>query len=752
MSRKVITVWLGLVMIISLIIILDVTIDFPHTVRGTTHYVNETGIGAYDKIQDAINASSNGDTIYVYSGTYHEKILINKSINITGENRNTTIIKGNEDKDVVVITADFVNISGFNITGSGYFSYDAGLKVRSDNNTIKNNNFYSNRRYGIRAESSEGNIIQNNCFLSNEGCGVSMYYSNYTQIIDNIAFNNSAVTISDSYNNTIANNIIEVVKNDAISLYHSKHNTVTLNSATDSKRGIYLYDSHENDIINNHINLSSQACFYLYQSNENKIHNNNVSPNSGRCFYMRESHENNIRNNNLSSSNTNGIYAIECCGNSIIENVIIANADEGMLLQRSRGNAISGNIIINNFTGICLQDSTGNTLEGNNASFNRGYGIELDFSDGNNVTGNTVINNTDGIMLSGADRNNIISNNISLSWIHDGMVVTGSTENYLAANNIFLNDEWGIYLDKSQDNVIVGNNFSKNVQGIFTFGADRNLIIRNTFFLNSGGGISLQDNMRQSIDNIIYHNNFFNNEGQASDSSFNRNSWNSSYPFGGNYWCNYEGNDSFKGPNQDVPGKDRIGDTPFFFDINSCDYYPLMEPYPNSYLFLENGWNLVSIPLIQSDNSIDSVLQEIQGEYDAVQYYNSSDNEDHWKHYHLSKTSQLNDLDEINHQRGIWVHIINPWGIVFLYNGTFPTKNQIIPLYQGWNLVGYPSLKFRMRDEALNNIDYDVDIDSVWTYDAATQTWKELGSWDYLEPGRGYWVHAKNECTWEIPL
>ena len=59
---------------------------------------------------------------------------------------------------------------------------------------------------------------------------------------------------------------------------------------------------------------------------------------------------------------------------------------------------------------------------------------------------------------------------------------------------------------------------------------------------------------------MIYHNNLINN--QASDSS-SINSWSSGYPSGGNYWSDYTGTDLKKGLNQDQPGIDGIGDTPY---------------------------------------------------------------------------------------------------------------------------------------------------------------------------------------------
>jgi hypothetical protein len=167
---------------------------------------------------------------------------------------------------------------------------------------------------------------------------------------------------------------------------------------------------------------------------------------------------------------------------------------------------------------------------------------------------------------------------------------------------------------------------------------------------------------------------------------------------------------------------------------------------------LQEGWNLISIPFIQLDTSLNNVLLSIDGYFDAIQWYNASDSSDSWKHYHDSKPPQWNDLGEINHTMGFWVHIIEPGGVWFEYNGLEPTDNQNITIYPGWNLLSYPSLNCYNRTDALNNIDFGTDVDAIWTFNAKTQIWVKINELDYFETGRGYWIHSKVEIVWNVPL
>jgi hypothetical protein len=173
--------------------------------------------------------------------------------------------------------------------------------------------------------------------------------------------------------------------------------------------------------------------------------------------------------------------------------------------------------------------------------------------------------------------------------------------------------------------------------------------------------------------------------------------------------------------------------------------------YQNS-IALEEGWNLVSIDLVPSDTSIDGILKSIENDYDAVQWYDSSDANAPWKHQHVSKPINLNDLTELDHTMGFWVHVTKTGGTMFDYKGRALFGIQSIPLHKGWNHVGFPSLTDKTRMIGLGNLVFGIEVDAIFTFDAAIQTWEEVGPGDDFELGRGYWIHATQECVWEVPL
>jgi len=196
--------------------------------------INSFISGGY--IQDLIDNANPGDTIYIHNGTYYENIIINKSINLIGENKLTTIIDGSGIGDVVYVSADWVNISGFTIRNGG----GAGIDIDSNYNTIQNNTI-SNNNCGIYLIGACFNNLMDNNITSNNGNGMSLGSSDYNTITDNtIAANNDKgiyLYLSDC--NTIIGNTVSN-KNNGVYIGGSSHNNIKGNTISGNKFGVLI--------------------------------------------------------------------------------------------------------------------------------------------------------------------------------------------------------------------------------------------------------------------------------------------------------------------------------------------------------------------------------------------------------------------------------------------------------------------------------------------------------------------------------
>ena len=215
---------------------LNVTITFHNIL-----YVGGSGSNNYTSIQNAINNATEGDTVFVYDdlSPYYENFSINKSINLQGEDKNTTIIDGKGD-DIVLIEANDTTISGFTI---------------------------QNGRFAIRALSSSGLLISENIIKNNGLEGIYLSNSSYNTISNNI--------VKDNYYGI---GLHWAVSGPGPCKYNNILNNKVLNNA---QRGIHMSFYHEyNKIIGNTIAYNKKYGIKICcRCNNNIIYHNNFKAN-----------------------------------------------------------------------------------------------------------------------------------------------------------------------------------------------------------------------------------------------------------------------------------------------------------------------------------------------------------------------------------------------------------------------------------------------------------------------------------------
>jgi parallel beta-helix repeat protein len=388
--------------------LLKVSLDTPpNTVYVDDNYDESTPgwqIDHFDKIQDGIYTVNESGTVLVYNGTYYENVVVNKSINLIGENKNTTIIDGSANEYVIFISVNFVNISEFTIRNSGQENNNAGLSIYSSNCVIKNN-IITNNKFGIYLEYSSNNIINNNIIIYNQR-GIYLKYSSYNIINNNVINYNSqngiSLPITCNYNIIKDNNIS---KNNVTGIYFvwdSNYNQVLYNTIFGNSKGISMDISKNCDIIGNIIK-NNRGGVYIRSSSNILLCNNIIKKSIYQAAYLIASSNITVKSNIISetySDEINGVGLLlnQVNNSSITQNSIISNVRGFLLIYTSFCFFSQNNISNNSIDGINFRvNSRNNTIE-QNLFLNNYYGIYMGSdknNSNNNIFHNNFINNTE---------------------------------------------------------------------------------------------------------------------------------------------------------------------------------------------------------------------------------------------------------------------------------------------------------------------------------------------------------------------
>ncbi|MCG3218878.1 MAG: right-handed parallel beta-helix repeat-containing protein, partial [Candidatus Heimdallarchaeota archaeon] len=130
-------------------------------------------------------------------------------------------------------------------------------------------------------------------------------------------------------------------------------------------------------------------------------------------------------------------------GSALIENNTCLNSNFGILLSYSNFISSINNTITSCSVGIILQYANNSLLVNNTCTNNKWYGI----------------------FAGGSNNNSMIKNSCNLNVV-SGLLLVYSDDNYLFENELYDN-EYGIYIDRSNSSFIIDNLCVSNYYGIF---------------------------------------------------------------------------------------------------------------------------------------------------------------------------------------------------------------------------------------------------------------------------------------------
>ena len=484
----------------------------------------------YKTIDDAMKYQYDGLAIFVFSGEYTENLVITRSINLTGEDKNSTIISEKEGyTKLIEIKSSYVHISGFTFKRRDKGVCGIYIKEKENSKRVKNNisdNIFSNfiqpailldGWYGPQHNIFTNNIIHGD--LSIHG------YARGNTISNNTFKKNSDVTIDvkndgSILSNTVSNNRFEEESN--IFMHGITMNNVFSNNYL--KNGdIKISTSFDNTISNNNINggkITIGTKEPRNEGNKNIIENNLIVNSDGIAIF--NDYYDIIRNNTFRNSKgilVDGIYETHLTTHKIENNYIDGklisyhcNEDGGSISSKDISTVILvncknfeiRNLEIRNGYGIMIISSSNIKIYENSILETSSPGLKILYSSNIIVHTNTFINNKNGIVLFSSSNSQIYNNNIYDESI--GIKLLYSPSNHIYRNIIIKARSYGLYADCSDKGEIYENHFERNKVSLGLHFSSKNLIKKNNFIKSSDKDVEFQLNFNDKSGNKLIRN------------------------------------------------------------------------------------------------------------------------------------------------------------------------------------------------------------------------------------------------------
>ena len=271
------------VVVILVLVVVAVALYFKEEGEPRTIYVPD----AYGTIHRAVSKAAPGSTIIVRDGIYHEDVDVDKRLTIKSENGSADcIVDALHANDYVFrVTANYVNITGFTVTGVPE-PWWAGISLYGVEHCNISGNKATGNEIGIELGDSDNNTLMNNIASSNLHYGISLWF--------------------DANNNTLTNN--SASNNGDSGIYVIGGSNMLVENTVDGNYlvGIYMVSHGDNMLTNNNVNRN--AIGILLASSSNMLVSNIVCENKIGIDAMRGEAKNNIIYNNYCNNTENAPY------------------------------------------------------------------------------------------------------------------------------------------------------------------------------------------------------------------------------------------------------------------------------------------------------------------------------------------------------------------------------------------------------------------------------------------------------------
>lgn len=517
------TRWTRIIILMALAV-LGVLLLLSTNTEAKTIEVDIAGGGHYTSIQDGVNASEDGDTVFIRGGEYHEEVNIPTSITLKGMDDRTSVLTS--ANDTVALSIGVANVTVRDLV---FRNANSGIQIFQSLGVVIENCTFDACRMGISLIASSRVRILHNTFQHNTYTGVIFFQWKETDVC-------TGNTLSGNVFERNANGLIVYVMCTDLDVHNNAFRNNTDSGITCLAQKEFAVNATDNW-------WGSTFGPYSYEENPYGRGDTVIGPVTFDPWIGKEDMPLPMNLSTayvLSSVTENGDGSQQKPFDSIIQAIFHIQSNgtihvwEGTYLEHlviKKSMKIIGNISENSILesgvfaecvviladhvvirNLMIQVITNETRSQESFGHRPDRNSCILIKSSHNIIADCVLKNgAVGIYLSSSSNNMILSNTLhpdSHPSFGNGIVLAdGSNDNQIIKNNCINFNEHGISIRSSEDNILEKNNCTKSEIGISLSGCKATVLNGNDCSNNSEIGIRVQNSSHLIVSNNVCDNN-----------------------------------------------------------------------------------------------------------------------------------------------------------------------------------------------------------------------------------------------------